>query len=222
MTIALVLLCIAACGCPRYPITEAVSPAHTRRYTAQAYENNCGVLSDKNIVLALKETSLYDTDEAMAIFNIYWTVRLEWTAHDRLHVTFECPPDEYGCGIGHRHWIADWKTTWRDVHITYTASPRGPAEAVTRRSAAPAVWSGPGAVTRRMNHCTARHRGPGTAHHTYEPGPVFIRGFGPWRSDEREARVRPWLSVRGAREAPEPMFIRGLRSVLPGMMEGPC
>jgi hypothetical protein len=86
------------------------------------YERSCGVLSDFNIRLGLKETSLYDTDEVMRVFNLNWSVRLEWLAHNRLQVTFGCPHDESVCGVGARHWTAEWETEWRDVHITYAAS----------------------------------------------------------------------------------------------------
>ena len=75
---------LAACECPRGMIAEAISPTPSRRYTAVAYERSCGVLSDSNMRLGLKETALYDMDEVMRMDNLWWDVRLEWPANDQL------------------------------------------------------------------------------------------------------------------------------------------
>ena len=135
--VVLLSVVLSACdNCPRLITAEAISPLPSRRYTALAYERSCGVLSDFNRRLGLKETSLRDTDEVMRIFNIDWAVRLEWLAHDRLQVVFGCPHGESVCGVGDRHWTAEWRTEWRDVHITYAASDelrRGLSAADLRR-----------------------------------------------------------------------------------------
>jgi hypothetical protein len=122
LAIVLLPFILAGCECPRETIAEAVSPSPSRRYTAVAYDRNCGVLGDFNMRLGLKETALYDMDEVMRADNLWYELRLEWLANDQLRVTFVCLKDAKGCGASDRYWTAQWKSQWRDVHITYAAS----------------------------------------------------------------------------------------------------